>query len=266
MNFIKEINAFEEWLETNPLPVTAQLLWYKLMSINNKCGWAEWFDLANSTLMAKAGISSEKTLISARNVLVDKGRILYKSSGNRKKAGKYKIIPFYPEESSTVVSNVKNKVVKEVVREVETATDKEVETAALNKLNKTKLNNNNNPEDKSSGQSPEKFTDDEKFIAEYLKEKLQQKGVTAFPRNWHLKQYSTAKSLLKKVTQKEVLECIDWALNDPYWRDKVDGLQTISKILPKYQLQKNNISQEAVPASWHVLQQVAKERGVNFGS
>lgn len=139
MNYITEINAFEDWLETNPLPDTAQLMWYKLMCINNKCGWLDWFDLANTTLMAKMNISSEKTLISVRNILIDKGRIRYKPSGNRKKAGRYSIVAFDFKGST-----VKNTVDGEGERKVETAVDSvvevEAEMAALNKLNKTKRN------------------------------------------------------------------------------------------------------------------------------
>ncbi len=135
MNYITEINAFEDWLETNPLPDTAQLMWYKLMCINNKCGWLDWFDLANTTLMAKMNISSEKTLISVRNILMDKGRIRYKPSGNRKKAGRYSIVSFRFDAST-----VKNTVEREVQMEVETAVEVAVETAALYKLNETKRN------------------------------------------------------------------------------------------------------------------------------
>jgi hypothetical protein len=139
MNYITQINAFEDWLETNPLPDTAQLMWYKLMCINNKCGWLDWFDLANTTLMAKMNISSEKTLISVRNILIDKGRVRYKPSGNRKKAGRYSIVPFRCEVS-TVKNTVERQAEREVEATVETAVEVEVETTALNKLNKTKRN------------------------------------------------------------------------------------------------------------------------------
>jgi len=50
MNYIKELNAFIDWLETNPLDATAQALWFHLMAICNKCGWPEWFAVANLTL------------------------------------------------------------------------------------------------------------------------------------------------------------------------------------------------------------------------
>ncbi|WP_051331002.1 DnaD domain protein [Aneurinibacillus terranovensis] len=95
MNYIKELNAFTNWLETNPLDATTQCLWFHLMSINNKCGWSEWFTVANLTLQAKLSIS-ERSLQKYRNTLVQKGRIEYKKQGTQK-AGKYRIIPFEAE-------------------------------------------------------------------------------------------------------------------------------------------------------------------------
>lgn len=92
MNYIKDMNAFFDWLETNQLDSTTQLLWFHLMGIANKSGWPEWFTVANITLQAKIGIS-ENTLIKHRNYLKQFGRIDYISQG-KKKAGKYHIIHF----------------------------------------------------------------------------------------------------------------------------------------------------------------------------
>ncbi|MDW7673199.1 MAG: DnaD domain protein [Bacillota bacterium] len=92
MNYLKEINAFMDWLEINPLEATTQALWFHIMAISNKCGWPEWFTVANLTLQAKIGIT-DKTLGKHRNLLIQKGRIDYRNQG-KQKAGKYKIIPF----------------------------------------------------------------------------------------------------------------------------------------------------------------------------
>ena len=119
MNYIKEMNAFIDWLETNPLEATTQTLWFHLMAIANKSGWPEWFAVANPLLQAKVGIS-ENSLNKHRNILEQKGRIEYRNQG-KKKPGKYRIIPF--------ASNI------EVIHEV----NREVNCSALNnKLNKTK--------------------------------------------------------------------------------------------------------------------------------
>lgn len=91
MDYIAEMTAFTDWLETNPLEPSAQTLWFHLLVIANKSGCPEWFTVANLTLMAKTGVS-EKSLIKHRNSLIQKGRLLYKNQG-KQQAGKYQIIP-----------------------------------------------------------------------------------------------------------------------------------------------------------------------------
>lgn len=90
MNYIKEIEAFEDWLEINHLPTTAQLLWYKLFVLCNRAGWAEWLSVTNQALMAKIGASSEKTLIEARNRLKQAELIDFKP-GKKGQPTKYKL-------------------------------------------------------------------------------------------------------------------------------------------------------------------------------
>ncbi|MCY7988584.1 DnaD domain protein [Bacillus spizizenii] len=91
MNYLKEINGFMNWLETNPLSATTQALWFHLLHINNKAGWREWFTTSNTTLQAKIEIS-ENTLIKHRKMLIDLKRIEYKPQG--RKAGQYRLISF----------------------------------------------------------------------------------------------------------------------------------------------------------------------------
>lgn len=117
------------------------------MAMANKSGWPEWFAVANQYLMYKIGVT-ENTLIKHRNILIQKGRIEYKSAG-KQKPGKYKIISFTSnievkrevKENLTSINEVKGEVSYEVSYEV----NREVSYSALNnKLNKTKLNETNN--------------------------------------------------------------------------------------------------------------------------
>jgi len=107
MNYLKELNAFDDWLEINPLEATTQTLWYRLMAIANKSGWPEWFTVANLTLQAKLGGVSKATLIKHRNILVQKRRIEYIGQG-KQTAGKYKIITFSSinEPTQGISSNI----------------------------------------------------------------------------------------------------------------------------------------------------------------
>ncbi len=89
MNYLREINAFVDWLETNPLDAITQALWFHLMAINNKCNWPEWFAVANLTLQARLGVD-KKTVIKHRNILIQKKLIEYKNQS--KTAGRYKML------------------------------------------------------------------------------------------------------------------------------------------------------------------------------
>lgn len=74
MNYIQEINKFEQFVESNYLSSMAQLLWYKLMQKCNRSGWQEQIQISNLRLMADLHIG-EKTLIKARKELEEAGLI-----------------------------------------------------------------------------------------------------------------------------------------------------------------------------------------------
>lgn len=114
MNYISEINAFEQWLETHYLPISTQLLWYKLMHICNRAGWSEWVTVDNLRLMAAMQMSREATLIKARDELIKAGLISYQR-GRKGCPNRYHLIPF--EGKNTFKSEVEN----EVKRVVESA-------------------------------------------------------------------------------------------------------------------------------------------------
>lgn len=92
MDYLAELKAYYDWLDTNPLEPTTQTLWFHLMELANKSGCPEWFTVANPLLQAKIGVT-ENTLNKHRNYLVQRGRIEYRSMG-KQKAGKYKIVWF----------------------------------------------------------------------------------------------------------------------------------------------------------------------------
>lgn len=100
MEFMKEMQAFNTWVETNPLEPAAQALWMHLMMISENSGNQEWFSVRNPLLQAKVGIS-ENTLKKHRDILIECGRIEYREKGNRQ-AGEYRIIPI----TSSITSNI----------------------------------------------------------------------------------------------------------------------------------------------------------------
>lgn len=90
MSYIDLINAFERWLETNYLPIPSQLLWYKLISFFNKCGWSEWVTVDNHRLMSIMQIENEKTFIRYRDRLIEAKLFEYKK-GKKGSPNQYKI-------------------------------------------------------------------------------------------------------------------------------------------------------------------------------
>ena len=160
MDYIRQINAFENWVEFNEIGPGAQLLWYKLMRVANLSGWQNELSISNTKLISMTK-STEKTLINNRNQLIQNGLLQYKKRG-RTKAGIYILtditngnIPVKTTEQTTVnipvntpVVTAKNNttgiipvdstVISTVKPTVVSTVDSTVITSAY--INKTKLN------------------------------------------------------------------------------------------------------------------------------
>jgi DnaD/phage-associated family protein len=102
LNYIQEINAFYDWLETNPIPDSAIVLWHALMHINNKAGWVPEFAVAISTLSVKTGLKKD-AVNRARHRLQQAGRIEFRSRSGQQSAV-YRIIPFASEKTTQSAS------------------------------------------------------------------------------------------------------------------------------------------------------------------
>ncbi|MBP2258779.1 DnaD domain-containing protein [Virgibacillus alimentarius] len=85
MNYLKEINAFHNMQETNPLSTAAAHLWSVLMHVNNRAGWKKEFSVAASLLCVKAALK-EGTFKRARLELRDKGYIRFTPQGANRAA------------------------------------------------------------------------------------------------------------------------------------------------------------------------------------
>jgi hypothetical protein len=94
MNYIAEIKAFYDWLECNSLEATHISLWHGLMSIANKSGWREEFNVPMSTLESKTGIK-RSNLYKARNKLKQAGLIDFRERDGRQST-LYKMLPLCP--------------------------------------------------------------------------------------------------------------------------------------------------------------------------
>ncbi|MCL6612611.1 MAG: hypothetical protein K6T66_13840 [Peptococcaceae bacterium] len=84
------------------------------------------------------------------------------------------------------------------------------------------------------------FSENEKALVEYFKEKLKQRGVLKFPRDWHLKQLTVARDMLAGPDAPDLEEwkgCINWLFAHKYWGDKTDHLYRVASLWPQYILQ-----------------------------
>jgi len=142
LDYIKEINAFERWCENNYLPISSQLLWYKIMQRFNRNGWREWVSVDNLTLMAAMQMSREATFIKARDELIKAGLMEYQK-GKKGTPNRYRMISFF--EKNTFKSEVQSVVESEVQTVVQSEVQSVVESVDINK-HKTKNNQKSNPD------------------------------------------------------------------------------------------------------------------------
>ena len=91
MDFIQQLKAFDEISFGNLTP-NAIAIYLRLFLINNRTGWQEWFTESDYWLGRAVGISRRETIISALNVLKQKGLIEFER-GRKGQQSKYKIVP-----------------------------------------------------------------------------------------------------------------------------------------------------------------------------
>jgi len=133
MNYIREINAFYDWLETNELSTSSISLWYALIHINNKTGWKNEFTVALSVLSIKSGLSP-RSVTDARKELTEKGRIKWESR-NGNQAAQYTVNSLVGELQELYADKVADNT-------TDNTTDKVADISST--LTKRKLNVNEN--------------------------------------------------------------------------------------------------------------------------
>jgi hypothetical protein len=131
MNYIAEIKMFYDWLETNRISDSAIVLWHALMHINNKSGWKPEFAVAISTIENKTSLS-KSSIIRARNILQQAGRIKFRSRDGQQSAI-YSIVAFHTDTQSDTQSATQTV--------TQSATQPDTQSATITKLNETKQDN-----------------------------------------------------------------------------------------------------------------------------
>lgn len=77
-------------MQAAPLSPLAQLLWYKLIQIENRERWPEYVTVSNQDLTTLINVSQRNTVAKARTELVDTG-YLYYTPGRKGAPGRYRL-------------------------------------------------------------------------------------------------------------------------------------------------------------------------------
>jgi len=215
MNYITEINAFYDWLETNSISDSAINLWHAMMAVNNKTGWKKEFTVAISTLEGRTKLS-KSSIIRARNQLKQSGRIDFKErKGNQSCV--YNLIAFHTDTQSGTQSVT------------QTDTQSGTQSDTITKLKETKLNKTSLLEKETKANFP--FRNEllkkgglEKLVDDWLKVRKTKKATnseTAF--TGFIKQVEVSKKEINEI----LTICIekDWKGFNASWLINNQNLQ-----------------------------------------
>ena len=129
MNYLLEIRAFDDSLETNSLNSNDIALWFAIMNVANKTGWKSEFSVAAIVLFSKSGLKKDP-FYNSRNKLKNLGYIDFKErKGNQATVYIIKSLVSGIQTQSTTQSTTQS------------ATQSTPQSANINKQNKTKQNN-----------------------------------------------------------------------------------------------------------------------------
>lgn len=99
----------------------------------------------------------------------------------------------------------------------------------------------------SKNRKTSKRSAEAKEAAAYLKQKLTERGVTVFERDWNLKNSAVAETLLRDGLSPEDLHAlIDWCLADAFWGNKIHDLLKVRDLAPRWQQQRQKQKKRSV--------------------
>ena len=94
VNYVREREAFYDWLSFNTLSPTAQSLWNALFTIYNQKGWPEGFVKVPDMVIRSYMHVSHDALLDARTQLKNKGLLDFTKGERRASSAAYKLIFF----------------------------------------------------------------------------------------------------------------------------------------------------------------------------
>jgi len=130
MNYLLEIRAFYDWLESAPQASTSSIvLWHALMHQANKTGWKDEFSVAISTLELRTGLK-RGAVYNARSALKRFGVIDYRERhGNLSAVYQMRSLCLSYERKAERSSGQKNERADELLHKVKDIEQKYIKNA-----------------------------------------------------------------------------------------------------------------------------------------
>lgn len=230
MNYLKNVVAFESFAELHQISDKAYRLWHSLMSINNSCAWADWFEVPLIRLQSKLALTNPQTIYNARNQLVQLGLLKFKK-GSRGQSATYHLIPLVKEMvKSEDQSNLNSDLTTPLTNTLTNSINSDLTTPlTLNKQNKTKQNKTNNS-DKSPAtrhKTQQKFADDsvEMQLAMYLFSKIEENNPDhkKLTENQKQKWADNIRLMIQRDNRspQKIKNMIDWCQADDFWKQNI---------------------------------------------
>lgn len=84
-------------------------------------------------------------------------------------------------------------------------------------------------------QPGKRYSPEAKALADRLKRRLEERGVTVWPRDWHLKAMASATYLLRALSVADVEALMDWVLTHPFWGPKTTDMHRLVAVAAEWQ-------------------------------
>lgn len=133
MEFIDQLKAFHKMSSGNLTP-NAIAIYFELFMVNNGTGWKEWFEESDFWLGRTVGIKRRETILSALNLLKQKGFIDFERGGTHKPT-RYKIIPLL---NSSIDSAIHSAIHSAIDSAIDSSIDSAITSGSPRHKTKTK--------------------------------------------------------------------------------------------------------------------------------
>lgn len=230
MNYLKNVVAFESFAELHQISDKAYRLWHSLMSINNSCAWADWFEVPLIRLQSKLALTNPQTIYNARNQLVQLGLLEFKK-GSRGQSATYHLIPLVKEESQ---SNLNTSLTTPLTNTLTNGLNSGLTTPlTLNKQNKIKQNKTNTSEKSQATSHKTQHKPKKKFAEDSVEYKLAMRLFTKIKQNnpdhkdltdSQKQRWADHIRLMiqrDKRSPKQIKNMIDWCQADSFWKQNI---------------------------------------------